>query len=86
MIPDRIRAWQLAHPERLREYNLRYRRSPKYKPKPQDPKRAKVYREHYTLNLISRYFSGETLSYHAIIRIKSRLNGTYKPHKRPPQP
>ena len=85
MIPDRIRAWQLAHPERLREYNRRYRRSPKYKLKPPDPKRAKVNREHYILNLISRYHSGEALSYWSLIRIKSRLNGTYKPHKRPPQ-
>ena len=84
--PSRIRTWQLAHPERLQEYNHRYRLSPKYKPKPQDPKLAKVYREHYILNLISRYLSGEALSYYSLIRIKSRLNGTYKPHKRSPQP
>ena len=81
MTPTRIREWQRLHPERLREYNRRYHRT--HKAKKPDPKVYALYRERYLLNLIQRYHLGEALTYWSMSRIKSRLNGTYKPHKRP---
>ena len=77
-----LQKWQRDNPERMRKYWRTYREKHKgtlWKP---TSARSKIYHETYTLRLIQRYLSGEQLSIWSMERIKSRLNGTYKPRKK----